>query len=363
MTNPYEPPNDGAPRPAGPGDHRAPGPPIRPSEAPTRNFQTGSPPVQGSPQAPRGYEAPTVAHRLPQHTEQPQQTEQLNVPYRGEPQGGYPPPPIPPAGAPGQPAAPPGEPAPAPTKRRLRKPLIILLICAIIFAVALVGLVGAEFYARNQAESKLAGAVACQAKDQATVTFGAFPPVLWQVINKDFTNISVQTAGNQLGSAKGMKADISVQDVNLNKTANSSGTLGALDGTVTWSSEGIKETVAQKISEFSVKDVTPNPNDGTLQLKGTLITVVIKPQVSNGKLSVQIVSVTVGKGFLSFPLGKEKEKAQSKVDDMTDKLSNNAPLGIHVDSVQVTDSGVTAHFSTHNATLPASGQNACFANL
>ncbi len=340
--------------PARPGEQRAPGPPTTPSEAPTQNLRTGPP--QGS----RGYEAPTVAHRLPQSTQQSQRTERLNVPRPVPRQAGYPPPPTPPPAASAQPPAPPEGRTPERTKRRLRKPHVILLIGVVLVAVVLAGLVGAEVYARTQAQSKLAGAVACQAKDQATVNFGVMPPVLWQVITKHFTNISVHTAGNQLGSAKGMTADLTLQDVDLSKTP---GTLGALDATITWPSEGIKEALAQKISEFKVKTVTTHASDGTIEIHGTLITVIVKPQVSNGKLSVQVVSVNVGKGFLSFPLGKEKEKAQSKVDEMTDKLSDNAPLGGHVDSVQVTDSGITAHFSTHNATLPASGSNPCFANL
>ena len=317
------------------------GPYAASTDAPTQNLRIGPP------RGDYGYEAPTVAHRLPQTKPFPAQA-------------GYRPPRTPPQAASARPPEASEGPAPIQTKRRFRKPLVILLIGLVLAAVVLVGLVGGEVYARNQAESKLARAVACQAKDEATVKFGAMPPVLWQVITKHFTNISVHTAGNQLGSAKGMKADVTVQDVDLNNTP---GGLGALDGTITWPSEGIKETVAQKISEFTVKTVRTHASDGTLELKGTLITVILKPQVNSGKLSVQVVSVNVGKGFLTFPLGKEKEKAQAKVDEMTNKFSDRAPLGIHVDSVQVTDSGITAHFSTHGATLPAPGSNPCFANL
>lgn len=306
-----------------------------------------------------------MAHRLPQSTQHSDQTEDLNVTRPLPRQAGYPPlptppPPTPPPAPSAQPTAPPDGRTPERSKRRLSKPLVIALIGVVLVALVLVGLVGAEVYARNEAQSKLAGAVACQAKDQATVDFGVMPPVLWQVITKHFTGISVHTAGNQLGSAKGMTADITLQDVDLSKTP---GTLGALDATITWPSEGIKEALAQKISEFKVKTVTTHASDGTIEVHGTLITVILKPQVSDGKLSVQVVSVNIGKGSLSFPLGKEKEKAQTKVDEMTNKLSDNAPLGGHVDSVQVTDSGITAHFSTHNATLPASGSNPCFANL
>jgi hypothetical protein len=355
VTNPQEPPPvNRPPMPAPPGEQTVAGPHVRSSEAPTQNIRIG--PSRGD----HGYEAPTVVHRLPQSTNQSQRTEQIDVTRPFPPQAGYQPPPAQPLAASARPPAPSEGASPVPTKRRLRKPLVILLIVVVLGAVVLAGLVGGEAYARTQAESKLAHAVACQAKDSATVNFGAMPPVLWQVITNHFTNISVHTAGNQLGTAKGMKADVTVQDVDLDNTP---GRLGALDGTITWPTQGIKETVAQKISEFTVKTVTTHASDGTIELKGTLITVILKPQVNSGKLSVQVVSVNVGKGFLSFPLGKEKEKAQAKVDDMINKFSDRAPLGIHVDSVQVTDSGITAHFSTHDATLPAPGSNPCFANL
>jgi LmeA-like phospholipid-binding len=355
VTNPQEPPRANRPSmPAPPGEQTVGGPHARSSEAPTQNLRVG--PSHRD----YGHEAPTVVHRLPQSTNQSQRTEQIGVTSPFPPQAGYQPPPTQPlAASAGQPASFEGS-ASVPTKRRLRKPLVILLIGVILAAVALAGLVGGEVYARTQAESKLAHAVACQAKDTATVNFSAMPPVLWQVITDHFTNISVHTAGNQLGTAKGMKADVTVQDVDL---SNTPGRLGAMDGTITWPTDGIKDTVAQKISEFTVKTVRTHAGDGTIELKGTLITVILKPQVNSGKLSVQVVSVNVGKGFLTFPLGKEKEKAQAKVDDMINKFSDRAPLGIQVDSVQVTDSGITAHFSTHNATLPAPGSNPCFANL
>jgi hypothetical protein len=54
------------------------------------------------------------------------------------------------------------------------------------------------------------------------------------------------------------------------------------------------------------------------------------------------------------------------LDDFTSNLTKNYPLGIHADSVQVTDKGVTSHFSTRNATIPADSSNnndPCFANI
>ena len=51
------------------------------------------------------------------------------------------------------------------------------------------------------------------------------------------------------------------------------------------------------------------------------------------------------------------------LDAFTSALTKNYPLGIHADSVQVTDSGVVSQFSTQNASIPKSNDAPCFAGL
>jgi hypothetical protein len=83
-----------------------------------------------------------------------------------------------------------------------------------------------------------------------------------------------------------------------------------------------------------------------------------KPVVSGNGIQLQIQSFNA----LGFTL--PRESVQSTLDAYTQKLTANYPLGIHADSVQVTDTGVTSHFSTRNATIPAGDNNdSCFANL
>ena len=74
----------------------------------------------------------------------------------------------------------------------------------------------------------------------------------------------------------------------------------------------------------------------------------VKPQIANNGLSLQVVSMGV--------LGSNMSTAtvQKNLDDLTAKATQNYPLGIHADSVKVTDSGVEATFSTSNATIPSS---------
>ena len=79
-----------------------------------------------------------------------------------------------------------------------------------------------------------------------------------------------------------MKVNLDIEDVRLEDTADSSGSIGSLVANITWSSEGIKETVQDRRSRSSaafVTGVTTNPSDGTIELEGALGSVTAKPQV------------------------------------------------------------------------------------
>lgn len=245
--------------------------------------------------------------------------------------------------------------APPPAKRPfgfLRDPLSIVLICVIVFAVTVAGLVAAELYARHTAEEKVARVVSCQVKDQATAKFGVAPLLLWQLITKHFTNITVETAGNQLREARGMKLRFTLQDVEMRDTATSQGTIGALDATVTWSSEGIRQSIQNAIpvlGAFVSSTVISHPADGTIEMRGMLNDIVAKPVLSKGGLGLQLVSFNT----LGFSL--PKESVQSMLNGFMAAQTSNFPLGITADDVEVTTSGVLLHLSTRNASIPGGG--------
>jgi uncharacterized membrane protein len=290
-----------------------------------------------------------------------QQTEQFGTANPNPPRASYPPPPAPPAAPTTQPGAPDAEPGPAKKKRRLRDPLSIVLVLIIVVSLLVAGLIGAELYVRNQANNKVAEAVACEVKDKATAKFGVAPLVLWQMATQHFTNISVQTAGNQIRDAKGMQIKLTIDNVQLKSTSNSKGTIGALNADITWTSEGIKESVQNAIpilGPFVTNSVITSPADGTVELKGMLNDIKAKPVVSGTGLELQIIDFNT----LGFTL--PKETVQSTLDEFTSNLTKNYPLGIHADSVQVTSTGVQSHFSTQNATIPNGGTtDPCFANI
>jgi hypothetical protein len=342
VTNPQGPPNEGPSTWARPGSQGPYGQP--PTERPTQRINTGppGPPATAGPQA--------------------QQTERLSAAHAGRQRPDPPTPPAPPAGPTERIATPTDEQPPAKRKRRfLRDPLSILLICVIIFSLIVAGFIATELYIRHVADTKIAEAVACEVKDQATASFGVTPLMIWQQVTKHYTNISVQTAGNQIRDAKGMKLTINIKDVRLNSTANSKGTIGSLDATITWTTDGIKQSVQNAIpvlGPFVTNSVKTHPADGTIELKGLLDDITAKPVVSGNGLDLQIQSFNA----LGFTL--PRESVQSTLDDYTSNLTKNFPLGIHADSVQVTDTGVTSHFSTQNASIPnGNNNNPCFANL
>ncbi|WP_204080347.1 DUF2993 domain-containing protein [Mycobacterium riyadhense] len=348
MTNPQGPPSDPSAW-ARPGSQGPLGRPPAPGTPPGGRLH------QGAPEASRGQEAATAASQVPQET-QPLTAANADAQRPGNPAAASRS-----ANRTTPLAAPTQEPEPGKTKRRRRRdPLSVVLVLIIVFSLVLAGLIGAELYVRNQANSKVAAAVACEVKDQATASFGVAPLVLWQVATRHYTNISVETAGNQIRDAKGMKLRLTIQNVQLKDAADSKGTLGALDATITWSSDGIKQSVQNAIpilGEFVTNSVTTHPSDGTIELKGMLNDIVAKPVVSGKGIELQIVTFNT----LGFSL--PKESVQSTLNEFTGNLTKNYPMGIHADSVQVTSTGVVSHFSTRNATIPSGGQNPCFANL
>jgi hypothetical protein len=247
----------------------------------------------------------------------------------------------------------------AKTRRRL-DPVSIVLVLVIVVALLCAGLVGGELYARHRADSVVAAATECVVQDKVSVSFGPFPFLL-QHLRGRYGDISIHTAGHQLRSAKGMKADINIDNVDLHGNVNSKGTIGALDATVTWTSDGIRETVQSAVPFVGglVNNVTTDPSAGTVELSGALGlgSVTVRPQVADNGLALQVTKVT------AMGATVPRETAQSALDIFASTLTKDFPLGIRADSVQVTNDGVLAHFSTRNASIPSAQTDPCFAKL
>jgi hypothetical protein len=279
-----------------------------------------------------------------------------------QPRPGPPPPQFPQdQGAPPPPPPPPsnGSSPLVKVKNLFRDPLSIVLVVVIVVALSLAGLLGGELYARSRADSVVAKVTSCVVEDEVSASFDVVPPFLIQHMTGHYTNINIETAGNQIRNAKGMKVVLDIKDVRLEDTAASSGSIGSLVANITWTSEGIKQTIQDGIPLVGsfINSVKTNPSEGTIELVGALGSIVAKPAVVNNGIQLQVSELT-GLGF-TLP----RETVQPALDLFTDQLTKNYPMGIKADNVQVTDSGVASQFSTQNAEIPKGEQDPCFAGL
>jgi hypothetical protein len=279
-----------------------------------------------------------------------------------QPRPGPPPPQFPQdQGAPPPPPPPPsnGSSLLVKVKNLFRDPLSIVLVVVIVVALSLAGLLGGELYARSRADSVVAKVTSCVVEDEVSASFDVVPPFLIQHMTGHYTNINIETAGNQIRNAKGMKVVLDIKDVRLEDTAASSGSIGSLVANITWTSEGIKQTIQDGIPLVGsfINSVKTNPSEGTIELVGALGSIVAKPAVVNNGIQLQVSELT-GLGF-TLP----RETVQPALDLFTDQLTKNYPMGIKADNVQVTDSGVASQFSTQNAEIPKGEQDPCFAGL
>jgi hypothetical protein len=285
-------------------------------------------------------------------------TEKFQAPPQPPPAGA--PAPQQPAGGPPQPPVLPEAVEPAPPKKRRGRGFLnwqsITLIVVIVIALLAGGLAGAELYARHRADNVLIGVAQCVVQDGVTISYGVNPPFLWQHMTGHYTNISVSTAGHRVQGATGMTADVTVKDVRLRDSGDSKGTIGSLTATLTWKSNGIKDTLAANLPAVGnlITAVRTDAAAGTIIVDAGENSVTAKPVVTNGDLNLEVLDV-------AGPL--PKDAVQSALNDLTKKLNDNYPLGVHADSVEVTDGSVVGKFSSQNASIPKEGVNPCFARL
>jgi hypothetical protein len=299
--------------------------------------------------------------RQGQQPYQPQPGNLAGPQYAGPPPQGPPPQGPPPQGYSPQgppPTGPVGDPTDSPEgrfTRLVRDPLSIVLVFVIVLALGAASLIGGEIYARHRGASVVEATLKCVLQDDVTVSFGSFPPFLWQHMTKHYENVTITSAGNQIRDMKGMKVQIEINDARPAADASSQGTLGAIDVTATWSTEGMKQTIQNAIPLLGglVSGVTTNAADGTVDIQGPLGSIVAKPQIVDNELSLQVQQLT-GLGF-TLP----REAVQPALDAVSSQLTKNSPLALQTDSVQVTDTGVITKLSARNATIPGGEEQPC----
>ena len=185
----------------------------------------------------------------------------------------------------------------------------------IVAALTIAGVVGVELYARNRADNVVAGIAACVVQDTASASFGGATPFLWQHLNRHYGNISIATGGNQIRDMKGMKADIRLDDVRLADSGDSKGTIGAMTTTITWTADGIRQTVqaqgpalvASLQESFAQYDILPS---GLLAFAAPLIESASANLVSDVRPTRRPVRSTCPERWVTSPLSRPSRTAR-----------------------------------------------------
>ncbi|MEU7630556.1 DUF2993 domain-containing protein [Nocardia sp. NPDC049220] len=216
--------------------------------------------------------------------------------------------------------------------------LIALTVVAVLLATVLIG---GEAYARHTVSRCISAQFEKDLGSKIDVRFGPKPLLLTWIDGKVPT-VRVNSADTKFGPAIGMVVHATLHDVDVADTSGG-GVIGSSSADVTWSNEGIRETLGGLVS-----GVSSSASSGMLTLKvlGGLAEIQVKPQIQNGVVQVETMSAEL------LGIGIPADLAQSIVDMFTQSLQSY-PLGLQPTEIEVTDSGLTVQLAGGRTELSA----------
>lgn len=220
-----------------------------------------------------------------------------------------------------------------------------LLIVVIIIASLLV----LDFGARAVAQNIMAARIQQQGLQQKPdVTIGGFP-FLTQLASKKFQQVTVSTTNLTAGPVTLTKVDVTASDVRLTSYSSGRGTITSLSGTVLISFASLGDTLAHQFGPLGSLLNGAGLNlaaAGRHEVKTSLNLVVTSgsatwriTRVSGNQLHIGLVGSS---GLPSSLLGS--------IQSLTLQIPQ-LPLGLTIDSVNVTPNGVAGHVSSHDASF------------
>jgi hypothetical protein len=217
-------------------------------------------------------------------------------------------------------------------------------VTALVIIVVL--LVAIDLAAKAVAENVLAGKIEKQGlQHKPDVTIDGFP-FLTQVANRDFGQVNLAAADQTEGPVTITRINATARDIKLNSYAFSSGTIGSVSGTALISFSSLGNTLTQQVGPLGsllngagLSLTAAGPHE----VKASLNVLVLSgsatwrvSQLSHNRLDVRLVSSS---GLPSSLL--------SSIQDITLRLPK-LPLGLTIDSVQVSPAGVVGRVSGTN---------------
>ncbi len=229
-----------------------------------------------------------------------------------------------------------------------RRTAVIAVITAAVLVAA--ALIGGEAYARHRIASCISSQFEKEMGSQINVGFGA-KPLLVTWIDGKVSRMDVDSEGAEFGPAVDMQVHAQFHDIQMPEGSNSGSTIGSSNADVSWSNEGMTQTLKGLVSE-----VRSDPDSGklTMAVLGGLGELQITPQIVDGKVQLEVGQAQ----FLG--IGVPEDLAEGVVNLMTESMQVY-PLGLEPTEVRVTDNGVEIDLKGGQAELPAppEGSTSC----
>ncbi|SNT39013.1 LmeA family phospholipid-binding protein [Rhodococcoides kyotonense] len=225
---------------------------------------------------------------------------------------------------------------------RSKAPLIALLVVLVLVAA----LLGGELYFRQQIKSCLAGQLESEIGSSVDVGIG-WKPVLLSLVDKQVSSVTIDSNDARFGPAEGMVVHAEINDVNLQQSADSNGTIGSSSADIDWSTDGIAKTLQSQGIGALVSGVTADQSAGTLSFAvAGLAQLTVKPQINGDRVEVQTVNASI------LGLGIPTDLVDSIVGVLTDSLQQY-PLDMKPTSLTVTDNAIQLQLQGGPYTMPA----------
>lgn len=217
----------------------------------------------------------------------------------------------------------------------------------IVVAALVAALIAGELYVRHQVKSCMAQQFESQLGSQVDVGL-AWKPVLLQSLDNEVPYITIDSDDSSFGPAQQMEVHARVENISIENTPESSGTIGSSQADIHWTTQGILATLQEQAFGGLITDVRADEAAGTLTFSvgpAGIAELTVEPTVANGTVRVE----TVGAEILGF--GLPTDLVDGVVQTLTDSLQTY-PLGMEPTSLTVTDEAIDISLEGGAYTMP-----------
>jgi hypothetical protein len=231
-----------------------------------------------------------------------------------------------------QPPPPPPPPAyePEPPRKSPNRRGIIILVVALVASLLVVGVVGGEIYMRHKIKECIASSFS-QVGSNVEVGLSA-KPVLLQLLTGKLDYVRLQSEESTTGTVNGLTIDAKINGI---KTDN--GATDSAKAVVTWSAEGMLQTLQQQQFGQLISSLETN-NDGTIKISfvGDIATATIRVFVENDTLQLKTEEASF------FGMGIDNSIVDNILATINENLSaGNMPFGLKAKAVALDSQGLT----------------------